>query len=385
MRTAPSIIRPETVLSESSTSGTMSTLASHKSVDVVMAEVRDTNTLNPSGIRKSRLEATRPRHGAVDAEILRYFGSLAKKDSEGFVYPSGRHTAEKIGRSSYYVSLRIRFLEGLGRIIRARRIRNGRELDGWLVLRYDEWKKTQPNPHRRDGDPSINNLRTPAKNSEPEPNNFGSEPANNARRSMKIQPDNGYQDTRSSCLERRFTGDDCYESQSQSTTATATVLNSNIRESFKTRKQKLENRLIDKIKSRGETLQQYLHEFPEPESESLVKLFRAACKFLAYAPDEDSPDLAYDFCWTLGATWEKHQRRLHDGNMEPSALCSKVIDSCVEDYILWPPSFSEHRSLLRGAEKSGQLQFVGSDTPNGNRIRLRVYPKSLPKRKKVRL
>lgn len=362
----------------------MSTLSNHRSVDVVMAQVRDTNTLNPSVIQKSRLEAMRPRHGAVDGEILRYFGSLARKDSEGFVYSSVGHTAEKIGRSSYYVSLRIRFLEGLGRIIRARRIRNGRELDGWLILRYDEWKKTQPSPHRRDGDPSINNLRTLANNSERKPNNFGSEPANNARRSMKIQPDNGYQDTPSSCLERRFRGDDCYESQSQSTTtATATVLSSNIQESFKTRKQKLENRLIDKIKSRGETLQQYLREFPEPASESLVKLFRAACKFLAYAPDEDSPDLAYDFCWALGATWEKHQRRLHDGNMEPSALCSKVIDSCVEDYILWPPSFSAHRSLLRQAEKSRHLKFVASNSPNGNPIRLRVHPKSLSTRRMV--
>jgi len=364
----------------------MSTLSSHKSVDVVSAQVRDPNTLNPSVIQKSRLEATRPRHGAVDGEILRYFGSLARKDSEGFVYPSVRHTAEKIGRSSYYMSLRIRFLEGLGRIIRARRIRNGRELDGWLVLRYDEWKKTQTSPHRRDGDPSIKNLRTPAKNLEPEPNNFGSEPANNARRSMKIQPDSGYQDTPSSCVGRRFTGDDCYESQSQSTTtATATAVSSNFRESFKTRKQKLENRIIDKIKSRGESLQLYLREFPEPASESLVKLFRGACKFLAYAPDEDSPDLAYDFCWSLGATWEKHQRRLRDGNMEPSTFCSKVIDSCVEDYILWPPSFSEHRDVLGGAEKSGNLQFVVSRTPNGNRIRLRVYRKSLLKGKKVRL
>jgi hypothetical protein len=205
MRTAPSVI-PETIPSESSTTGTMSTLSSHKSVDVVITEARDSSTLNPSGIRKSRLEATRPRHGAVDGEILRYFGSLARKDSEGFIYPSVRHTAEKIGRGPYYVSLRIRFLEGLGRIIRARRIRNGRELDGWLILRYDEWKKTQPSPRRRDGDPSINNLRTLANNSERKPNNFGSEPANNARRSMKIQPDNGYQDTPSSCLERRFRG-----------------------------------------------------------------------------------------------------------------------------------------------------------------------------------
>jgi hypothetical protein len=70
--------------------------------------------------------------------------------------------------------------------------------------------------------------------------------------------------------------------------------------------------------------------------------------------------------------------------MEPSTLCSKAIDSCEESYTVWPPSFSEHRNLLREAEKSGRLQFFVSDSPNGNRIRLRVYPKSLSTGKTVR-
>jgi hypothetical protein len=88
MRTKFSVVRPKTLPSEPPSGSTVS---------------------------QSQLETIRPRRGAVDGEVLRYLGALAKKDPEGFVYPSVRHIAEKIDRTVYYLGQKIQFLERTGR------------------------------------------------------------------------------------------------------------------------------------------------------------------------------------------------------------------------------------------------------------------------------
>jgi hypothetical protein len=98
----------------------------------------------PYSIKKKLPESDRARRSAVDEAALRYLGALAKKDSEGFVYPSTATIAKRICRTPFYVSQRIRYLEKIGRLIPAQRERRSRTIRGWIVLRYKTWVDAHP-------------------------------------------------------------------------------------------------------------------------------------------------------------------------------------------------------------------------------------------------
>ena len=173
MRTLLSVVRSEPRPNESSTKNTEFASLTHQSGGDVPSGRPFGHALSPSTRSKCRLEIERPRRGAVDGEVLRYLGSLARKDREGFVYPSVTHIAKKIGRSAYYLGLRIKHLEGIRRLIPARRVRRHREIEGWLVIRYKEWEgsRSRRADVMRSAEP--NNLDESPNNIAKSPNNLG--------------------------------------------------------------------------------------------------------------------------------------------------------------------------------------------------------------------
>jgi hypothetical protein len=98
---------------------------------------------------------------------------------------------------------------------------------------------------------------------------------------------------------------------------------------------------------------------------------------LGYRVEQNDPTLTWDFCCWVAEIWEEHERKMRNGEMPPSKFCSRVIDRCVLDGIMWPPSFSTHRDCLRAAEKENRLTFDHTPGPDGCPRRLGVDPESL--------
>ena len=180
--------------------------------------------------------------------------------------------------------------------------------------------------------------------------------------------------------------DDTARSQSQfNGTATATG-HAGTKQSAKTKKEKLEERLKAKNLREEESLRQVREKLRNTKNEDLldlIRVFRSACTFLGYKPDEENSALTWNFCAELAYKWQEYRNVLQDGEMRPSAFCSKVIDSCLGGATIWPPDFGDHRNLLRNAEKSNLLGFYKNTTPDGRVILVRVDPRSLPNSKKV--
>jgi hypothetical protein len=381
MRTRLSVVRPKTRPSEPPAEG-MASPSDHQSGDDAQAKIRAAHAPNAPIAPKSRLEAARSRRGAVDGEVLRYLGALAKKDPEGFVYPSIRHIADKIGRSCYYLGLRIQFLEGTGRLIPTRRVRHSRELEGWIVLRYKEWAKSHSCQLGAASRSTPDNLAESLKSLPKTPNNLGPRATKPALKSLTAQADKRAMVKGRSCSGRRINEDDALRSQSQSTgTATTTSIIRGAGQSFKCKKDARIERLIAKNLREGETLRQCCEEFRGTEKEvylDVIPAFREACKFLAYSINEEDPSLTWHFCADMKFMWEDYKPRLRDGAMSPSKFCSKLIDSCVEGEVPWPPSFGKHRDRLREAEKTDRLAFHIEEREGSPPIYLGVDPESLP-------
>ncbi len=299
-------------------------------------------------------EWAQPRRSAVDTEILVYLGNLAKRDPEGFVYPLPATVARRVQRSSYYVGQRIRFLEGIRRLVPVVRVRHGREIRGWLVIRFKDWLAKQDqamaSEAAKDLDPSsdyfarASNSSVPSKGKD-DPNQKETQAltAKAGRRSS------GFKDLRPT----RPTA-----AQSQSTvTATATTRRC-VFFSRKQEEQTLADRIAAKISREGETLQEALLRVQEQSNQSeetmadLMKDFDEACAFLNYSVSRNDPTLTQGFCLTFLSRWDKYEDRLRSGEMKRSIFCSKVIDMCVIQEEFWPPSFAEHRNKLARSEKA---------------------------------
>jgi hypothetical protein len=381
MRTRLSVVRPKTGLTEPP-AGCTASPSDYMSGDDAQAKIRGAPAPNARIAPKSRLEVVCSRRGAVDGEVLRYLGALAKKDPEGFVYPSIHRIAEKIGRSRYYLGLRIQFLEGTGRLIPTRRVRHRRELEGWIVLRYNEWAKSQSCQPGAASRGTPNNLAESLKSLQKTPNNLGPRAAKPALKSLTAQADKRAKLKGRSCLGRMIKEDDALRSQLQSTgTATATSIIRRAGRSFKSKKDAIIERLIAKNLREGETLQQCLQKIRGPKDEFLLDViphFREACQFLGFSINEADPSLTWHFCADMKFMWEDYKSRLQGGAMPPSKFCSKLIDSCAEGEVPWPPSFGKHRDRLREAEKTDRLAFHIEELEDSPPINLGVDPRSLP-------
>jgi hypothetical protein len=382
MRTRLSIARLETHSSEPSAEN--KTTQSNCQLNEFQPDVHDTPAPNAS---KSFLESLRPRRSAVEGELLRYLGALAKKDPEGFAYPSIARIAEKIGRTPCYLRRRIQFLEGVGRIVPTRRVRHGRELEGWIVLRYGDWVQSQS--RQAGAVPASNNFEESRKNLPKTPNNLESPAAKTDYKPLTMQPDERSASKRRSCSGILFKDDYPVGSQSQSTsTATATTKIRRANVSLKSKKESQIDRLLAKNLRDKETLQQVREKYLGTTHEDLLDVippFREACKFLAFSIDEDDPSLTWDFCALMRSKWTDDKSSLQDGVRLPSKFCSQLIDSCLEGDTRWPPSFQEHRDRLREAEKTGRLAFRIRERSNAPPICLSVDPKSLPRKKEAQL
>jgi hypothetical protein len=382
MRTRLSIARFETHSSEPSAKN--KTTQSSCQLNEFEPDVRGARAPNAS---KAVLECLRPRRSAVEGELLRYLGILAKKDPEGFAYPSIARIAEKIERTRCYLQQRIQFLESVGRLIPTRRVRHGRELKGWIVVRYGDWVQSQS---RQAGvAPASNNLEGLPKSLPKTPNNLGSPAAKTDHKSLTVQPDERSVSKRRFCSGMLFKDDCPVGSQSQFTsTATATTKIRRANGSLKSKKESQIDRLLAKNLRDKETLQQVRQKYLGTVHEDLLDVippFREACKFLAFSIDEDDPSLTWDFCALMRSKWAEYKSSLQDGVRLPSKFCSQLIDSCLEGDVHWPPSFQEHRDRLREAEKTDRLTFRISERSNAPPICLSVDPKSLPRKKEAQL
>ena len=332
-------------------------------------------------------EFQKERRSAVEAEILRYLGALAKQDPEGFVYPSGATVVKKIDRTAFYVGQRIKYLQKVGRLIPVQRERYGRTVNGWIVVRYKTWADSQAvcaDSCEKDWcapQASENDFIDHPKNLADDANSFGkkehSEPAN----PLKIRADSAIGGAPRSGLALSSVHDSDRRSLSQSTElATATALTPSFQSSKKERskeKKTLRDRLVEKISREGEHLSFYRDSEGAEAYEAFLENIRAASKFLAFPFDENDPAMSFDFCAVLREKFEHFEHRLRTGDTEPAAFCSKVIDVCLKEHVIWPTSFGEHRNRLRRAEKAEQIEFWVKTDSDGLERRIGVVEESL--------
>lgn len=296
-------------------------------------------------------EWARPRRSAVDREILSYLGALAKRDPEGFVYPRPVRVARKVQRTPHYVAHRIRFLEGIGRIVPAVRVRHGREVRGWLVIRYRDWVATQDQAMASD---ATRDLERPSDCFVHASNNsFLSKGKNDPNQQETQAPtakagrgSSGFEDSKPTRATAK---------RSQSTlTATATARGGS---SFPKRQKEetLADRIARKIERKGWSLRDALLKSTEDDT-WLLEEVREVCAFLDFPFDQDNPTITLGFCFDLLGVWDAQKDKLRSGQMKRSVFCSKVIDRCVESSELWPPSFTNHRDKLARSEKAACIE-----------------------------
>jgi len=352
---------------------------------------RQTRLIDPPPREKPRLqrenaqpESERPRRSAVDAETLSYLGHLAKRDPEAFVYPKFTTIARKIDRTAYYLQQRVRYLENIGRLIPAKRVRKGREISGWLFVRYQDWPgRPESEAETKAKVCASQNRLAPTKNNFAQSeNNLAVAEDQNAANSLHPLAVVASIPRESVSFEVEIGDGERRQSPSQSTkNATATKTERDLTERSLSRIKTVEQRLIERIKRTTGTLKSQLEWYRRDGhadlADHILGLTRAPCSYLAYRLDVDEPTLTECFCEALSVTWEKYELLLRDGSLSSSAFCSKVIDLCFREYDrTWPVSFTRHRDKLRETEKAGRLRFYVYKEDGLERIK-RVDPQSL--------
>jgi hypothetical protein len=126
----------------------------------------------------------------------------------------------------------------------------------------------------------------------------------------------------------------------------------------RTRSQKLNSRLESKLKATRDSYADLIerehskgnkHPFGEEEKRAFAAL--------RYQPDLKSPLLGRDFVFSVMEIVDDHGAK----GVLPGNLCSKVIDFCSTEKILWPPDFQAHRDRLREAEREAERRHLQSE------------------------
>jgi hypothetical protein len=368
-----------------------SRLAKGKS-DIPAKAKKDRQVVNIGhSLRENLSECDRQRRSAVDQEILRYLGALAKKDDdgEGFAFPSINRVAKQIQRTPFYVGQRIKYLQRIGRLVPVKRERFGRLVNGWIVVRYTTWANSQGiclNSSEKNGRPpqsSENNLGSHSNNLPEHANSLEEKRSSDDANPLKIEADSAIGGAQRSGLDLSCVHQSDGRSPSQftghaTTTALDQLSKSSTKKEHSKAKKTLEDRLVEKISREGEHLSFYRDNEGVEAYEEFLEKIRTASKFLAFPFDENDPAVSFDFCAIFCEKFERFNPRLQTGEMKASTFCTKVIDECERDkYALWPPSFTEHRNRLRRAERAEQIQFWVKKDSNGFKRRIGLCEESL--------
>lgn len=117
-----------------------------------------------------------------------------------------------------------------------------------------------------------------------------------------------------------------------------------------TSRKRLTQNLAAKIAEKGRSASKLLDYYERKEGNRYPQWWieaQQAAAAVGYELDEKSPVVSPDFAWALLEVWEDHC----ESNLPPGILCTKVIDRCCSENVIWPPDFQDHRDSLRAQER----------------------------------
>jgi hypothetical protein len=123
------------------------------------------------------------------------------------------------------------------------------------------------------------------------------------------------------------------------------------------REKNLRRGLIEKIEAQDETLKSFLDSLERdgdgnPDYPDWLFVSDKARKFCGYPIDTDDPTVSVSFIGNLANVFEKHEDAIKAGEMSRGIFACKVIDACMRENSLFPPSFAAHRDSLREKERT---------------------------------
>lgn len=305
--------------------------------------------------KESIKECRLARRSAVDTEILLYLGNLAKKNNEGFVYPSPGHIANTIRRTAYYTSQRLKFLEFTGRLIPTTRKMFGRELRGWIVVRHRDWcqqklavspsSESEPRRSERENFAQLeNNLTEDAKNFA----HAGHQKSATAKKKQGLNsigpPENlGLRSKKPSTPMQSLS-----QFTRQRTATCPADCAKNPFEKPRTPEEKLLRAIARVAEQSKSSFQELLNDESGIEKIAFWPDAKAAFLAIGYEYDFQDATFSVQFVMATCVVFRRYGERLLDGELKLSSFCCKVIDEQLRNWGgVFPNSFLRHRDALK--------------------------------------